>query len=303
MDVFITPCFYGVMFMFLSYICKVSSEFKIFDMKKHSLLLFFVFLFSCFCSFAHTFDDFLRNAVGRPKGNVKLITSTTEDKDVINKYYSSDGRLDSVVSNNAHYAISYGETKVLKYKLLRPGVWWEISLNKDSCVCVQYNPDGSFESGEIEYLNDKGWTIKKRGLKGRYVAEYRNTYDPLTRTLRRETDKEISDEIEEFKYNVNGDIIEVKVRYGKPDNLKLKSYYKYNDDGELVEFENFEKIVKYTYSKFDAKGNWTECVRIENGKRLSDQTIKEKRSFNEPIRGDHGVYTEKTIITRKIVYY
>ena len=192
---------------------------------------------------------------------------------------------------------------MLKYKLLRPGVWWEIYLNKESCVCVQYNPDGSFESGEIEYLNDKGWTIKKRWFKGRYVAEYRNTYDPLTRTLRRETDKEISDEIEEFKYNVNGDIIEVKVRYGKPDNLKLKSYYKYNDDGELVEFENFEKIVKYTYSKFDAKGNWTECVRIENGKRLSDQTIKEKRSFNEPIRGDHGVYTEKTIITRKIVYY
>ena len=267
-------------------------------MKKHNLLLLFLLPFSCFSSFASNYDDLIRD-LGRLKGNVKEVTVEIQNE-TTHRYYSKEGQLDSMVSPSRHISFTYGETNTLKYKLLKAGAWMEVSANKDSCVTTDYDPISESTHRTIEYLDDKGRTIKKNTS-----VEFKYSYNSKTRTLTQKGYEKGSPNevrvITETKYNAKGDVIEIRVINGRTN--KLDKCFKYNNDGDMIESEDDEKIKKYSYTKPDAQGNWTECTLTTNGKPLSDDILKMKQLYKEPIRGVRGEYTEELTIKRTIVYY
>ena len=153
--------------------------------------------------------------------------------------------------------------------------------DESSSYTVCFDTEGVATQHALAYLEEGRKPIINRDSEGRIIKFSNREHE--------------GGDVYSFTYNSKGNIICKKILLGFTYNADY--YYYYNQDNQIEritfetsDFDYYSKgEIKYTYTKFDEQGNWTER-RVERKSQITEEEETKKKTFRE-------------IDVRNILYY
>lgn len=105
---------------------------------------------------------------------------------------------------------------------------------------------------------------------GTYVYSVHNDTDgEIWKTLLSTTEYNPETGEEETVCSYDNPVITVSNKYGQP-----VEGLSYDENGDIIQDDRWQRSIKYEYNSYDSHDNWTECVETVNGKSVGFLTVR-----------------------------